>query len=147
MVVFTANIAISSDLRENIKGNIVDVTSMIFVLSAVEPKMHKSTLLGLYDVLKEGGILIFRDYSINDKAQSRFKDSQKINDNWAVRQDGTFSYFFSENEVIELFQSARFELVEVKTVHREVNNVKENISLERKFIQGTFRKKCRGNIE
>ena len=47
-------------------------------------------------VLKPGGLLLFRDYGLYDHAMLRFGCGHKISTNFYVRQDGTRAYYFSE---------------------------------------------------
>ena len=50
-------------------------------------------------VMKPGGVLLFRDYGLYDHAMLRFGRGHKIADNFYVRQDGTRAYYFSEGNV------------------------------------------------
>lgn len=85
--------------------------------------------------------MLFRDYSVQDAAQLRFKADRRIQDNLFVRQDGTLSYFFTEEELVQLFDECGFKKIECKTVFRRTVNVKEDIDTERRFIQGKWQLK------
>lgn len=67
----------------------VDVASMVFVLSAINPEKFVQALENVNSILKPGGVLIFRDYGLYDMAQLRFGRGNKIDENFYVRQDGT----------------------------------------------------------
>ncbi|XP_065170385.1 tRNA N(3)-methylcytidine methyltransferase METTL6 isoform X2 [Atheta coriaria] len=67
----------------------VDVATLIFVLSAVHPDKFVTALKNIYECLKPGGVLLFRDYGLHDMAQLRFKAGHKIAENFYMRQDGT----------------------------------------------------------
>lgn len=49
-----------------------------------------------WQVLKPGGMLLFRDYGLYDHAMLRFGRGHKLSDHFYVRQDGTRAYYFSE---------------------------------------------------
>jgi SAM-dependent methyltransferase len=78
--------------NSRLEGNIpelVDVVSLIFVLSAIHPDKFQQALHSASAILKPGGVLVFRDYGLYDMAQLRFGRGNKIGDNFYVRQDGT----------------------------------------------------------
>lgn len=75
-------------LSEAIPGG-VDIASLIFVLSAIHPDNFCSAMTSIAEVLKPGGLLIFRDYGLYDMAQLRFGRDKKLGENFYVRQDGT----------------------------------------------------------
>ena len=59
-------------------------------------------LFCLFQVIKPGGILFFRDYRLYDQAMLRFNPANKLSDNFYVHQDGTRAYYFSKGELDQL---------------------------------------------
>lgn len=131
----------TQQVHEHIDTESLDVCTMIFVLSAIHPDKFKDVVQNLWKVLKPGGLLLFRDYGLYDMAQLRFKPGHKIAENLYMRQDGTRSYYFSEQELAELLTSNGFEVLSNNYVHRRTLNLKEGIDVPRIFLQGKFRKK------
>ncbi|KAE8596877.1 hypothetical protein XENTR_v10016270 [Xenopus tropicalis] len=133
------------DLTDNIPANSVDVSTLIFVLSAVHPDRMHLVLQNICKVLKPGGCVLFRDYGLYDHAMLRFKSGSKLGENFYVRQDGTRSYFFTKDYLRCLFEKAGFEEVSNEYVLRETVNKKESLCVPRVFIQSKFckpQKKC-----
>ncbi|KAJ3386838.1 Methyltransferase-like protein 6 [Lobulomyces angularis] len=95
----------TDEILNEIEFNSVDIITSIFCLSAIDPTLHSKVIANLYNLLKPGGIIIFRDYGYLDEAQLRFKKSNKIEDNFYFRQDGTFSYYFDLSYINNLFKS------------------------------------------
>lgn len=79
----------TEDLFENVSEESVDLASLIFVLSAIQPASWPQVARVAYRALRPGGVLLFRDYGRYDMAQLRFKPGHKISDNFYMRQDGT----------------------------------------------------------
>lgn len=128
------------DLVENVPEGSVDVVTLIFVLSAVHPDKMSLVVKNIYQVLKPGGVVLFRDYGVYDHAMLRFKSSSKLGENFYVRQDGTRSYFFSREFLAQLFQEGGFLSVTNDFVLRETVNKKEGLSVSRVFLQSKFTK-------
>ncbi|XP_026291136.1 tRNA N(3)-methylcytidine methyltransferase METTL6 isoform X2 [Frankliniella occidentalis] len=130
----------SEDIFTVIPDNSVDIVTLIFVLSAIHPDNFVVTLSNIFKILKSGGLLLLRDYGLFDMAQLRFKPGNKISDNFYMRQDGTRSYFFSEECLKDLLVQCGFEVIENSYVQRKTINLKEDIDADRVFIQGKYRK-------
>lgn len=129
----------------------VDFVTLCFVMSAITPERMSNVVINCKSVLKPGGLVLFRDYAVNDEAQKRFMsspDPKAVTDQLFIRQDGTLSYFFDRQELIDLFCRGvddgscdrGFECVECEYVHRQTTNGKENLSFGRVFLQAKFRK-------
>lgn len=88
MKAFCADLT-TDDLFKNVPEESIDITSLIFVLSAIHPEAWSQVAKVAYRALRPGGVLLFRDYGRYDMAQLRFKPGHKISDNFYMRQDGT----------------------------------------------------------
>lgn len=60
-----------STLTTVVAADSVDVVSLVFVLSAIDPAKFATALSNVAAVLRPGGLLIFRDYGIYDMAMFR----------------------------------------------------------------------------
>lgn len=141
---FVADIT-TDDPFPAISSGSLDFVTCIFVLSAIPPDRHLQVLQQFSTLLKPGGCICFRDYSVGDLAQQRFqkaKEVPKLEDHLYVRQDGTMSYFFSLEYMQRLVESAVGDLdIEVlEVVERRTTNVKRGLDEARYFLQGVFRK-------
>ncbi|XP_030013743.1 tRNA N(3)-cytidine methyltransferase METTL6 isoform X1 [Sphaeramia orbicularis] len=136
------------DLKDHVSEDSVDVITLIFVLSAIHPDKMKQALHNIStvrlhpneQVLKPGGIVLFRDYGLYDHAMLRFKPGSKLDENFYVRQDGTRSYFFSKEFLAELFETTGFKSITNEYVLRETVNKKEGLCVPRVFLQSKFMK-------
>lgn len=137
---FVADVTVHGQLKQGLDSNEMDIVSMIFVLSAIDPNKVKPALQSVFEVLKPGGMVLFRDYALYDYAMLRFKQGQKISDNFYFRQDGTMAYFFDKDLVSNIFSDCGFEIINVEYVRRQTINVGENLDASRVFVQGKFRK-------
>lgn len=139
MKAFTCDIT-TLDVFNEVPAGSLDIITMIFVLSAIHPDKFKQVAETIFGLLKPGGLLLFRDYGQYDMTQLRFKAGNKIGENFYVRQDGTRSYFFSLDEAKSMFESAGFEVLQNNFIERRTINKKENINVQRWFLQGKYRK-------
>ena len=133
-------------------GNSLHAILCTFVLSAIHPQDHYQTFLSMYKLLQPNGILCFRDYGLYDLAQLRYHQQQsssesssesmsRLGPNWYVREgDGTFTYFFSIEEITSVVTSIGFRILNLRYATVENKNRKKGITLRRVFIHGVFQK-------
>lgn len=121
--------------------------SALFVFSAIPPEKMEFAIKNIYNVLKPGGRVLFRDYGLYDEAQVKFSKAsdKRLGDNLYVRQDGTMSYFFSTEDVKSRFEAAGFSTVNCQYIYRETTNRQKEMRIDRIFTQAKFEKKsCDG---
>ena len=93
------DVASSGGLPEGVEEGSVDVVVMVFVFSALSPEQWERAVGNVWQVLKEGGEVCFRDYGKGDLTQVRFKRERLLEGRFYVRGDGTRVYFFEEEEL------------------------------------------------
>jgi len=130
------------EIPDVIPDNSVDFCIMTFFLSALPPEKMGIVVKKIYNKLKVGGMVLFRDYGLYDMAMLRFaKDKgHKICDNLYTRSDGTLAYYFSIDFLKQLFAEG-FSVEELKYVTSKVKNAARRITMNRIWIHGKF-KKC-----
>ncbi|KAJ3414578.1 Methyltransferase-like protein 6 [Chytridiales sp. JEL 0842] len=128
-------------LTDNIPASSVDIVSAIFVFSAIPPEKQLQAIQNLSTVVKPGGVVIFRDYGVLDEAELRFKPGHWMGEHFYVRQDGTFSIYFSL-ESLDLWEQAGFVVESREYVKKEVENRKRELKMQRVWVQARFRRKA-----
>ena len=131
-----------TDSKLPVEEGTVDVIIMIFVFSALEPQQWKAAIDNAAKLLKKGGKILFRDYGRYDLAQVRFKGEKILSPNFYIRGDGTRVYFFTDEEIEEIFTgNDQFDKVKIGIDRRLLVNRKKKIKMYRQWIQAVFEKK------
>eukprot|EP00455_Lapot_gusevi_P034374 TRINITY_DN3787_c0_g3_i1.p1 TRINITY_DN3787_c0_g3~~TRINITY_DN3787_c0_g3_i1.p1 ORF type:complete len:337 (-),score=92.10 TRINITY_DN3787_c0_g3_i1:52-1011(-) len=113
----------------------LDYATMVFVLSAIHPEKMPAAVQKVYDRLKPGGWVFFRDYARFDLTMLRFKPGSKIAENFYVRWDGTRTAFFTRESLAELFGNAGFVIKENLYHRKTITNKKTGQSMKRVWLQ------------
>ncbi|KAM0749693.1 methyltransferase [Meredithblackwellia eburnea MCA 4105] len=90
-------------LPATLEPGTVDIAVMIFVMSALHPDEWSRAVKNVWDMLKPGGLLLFRDYGRHDMAQLRFKKGRYMQPGLYIRGDKTRVYFFERDDLVSLF--------------------------------------------
>ncbi|KAL4160961.1 hypothetical protein PRNP1_001519 [Phytophthora ramorum] len=118
----------------------VDFALFLFCLSALHPDKMRDAVKKVAAAIKPGGKLFFRDYGRYDQAQLRFRSGCKLQENFYVRQDNTRAYYFTTEEVEEIFTEAGLVPVENEYIRRQYANRQQNIVRFRVWVHAIFEK-------
>jgi tRNAThr (cytosine32-N3)-methyltransferase len=123
-------------LPEQVLPGSVDVIVLIFVLSALKPQDRQQAIHHIHTLLKPGGVVLFRDYGRYDLAQLRFKPKRLLSDNFYMRGDSTLVYFFTTEEIAQLFGA--FDIQQNTVDRRLLVNRQRQLKMYRQWLQGKF---------
>eukprot|EP00835_Amoeboradix_gromovi_P005764 NODE_580_length_6469_cov_0.200628.p2 type:complete len:289 gc:universal NODE_580_length_6469_cov_0.200628:5069-4203(-) len=119
----------------------MDVATLFFVLSAIKPENWILVFTNVYNSLKSGGKLVFRDYAYFDLTQLRFKPSQCIGAGLYRRSDGTLTYFARLEWLRSVLSSVGFEIQQLILDRRVIVNRKSKSKMKRVWFHGCVLKK------
>ena len=122
---------------------VATVTSLLFCLSAIDPKRHLIAVQNAISTLQSGGVLVFRDYGRYDEAQLKLgmQRNKLLKDNFYRKADGTKCYYFTLAELEQLFvQEAGLEVLELRYLKRMYKNRSTGTIRRRVWVQARFRK-------
>eukprot|EP00049_Salpingoeca_infusionum_P001871 m.51688 g.51688 ORF g.51688 m.51688 type:complete len:286 (+) comp11254_c0_seq1:79-936(+) len=127
------------NILDSMPAHVCDVITAFFVLSALSKEEMPAVIQNIKSVLKIGGTVCFRDYGLYDHAMLRFKPGHKLDEHLYYRQDGTRAYYFTLDEVRDLFESHGFEVMSLTYVTRHTVNKKEGVDVPRVFVQAELK--------
>uniref|UniRef100_A0A7N0UDA2 Methyltransferase-like protein n=1 Tax=Kalanchoe fedtschenkoi TaxID=63787 RepID=A0A7N0UDA2_KALFE len=111
----------------------------VFVLSAVSPEKMHFILRNAKKVLKPMGCVLLRDYAVGDFAQAKLESkNQAIGENFYVRGDGTYSYFFSQDMMLNLFRDSGYNNLDINVYCKQIENRSRGVTMERRWIRAIF---------
>ncbi|KAG7812401.1 hypothetical protein KL921_001633 [Ogataea angusta] len=125
------------ELPEGVEPHSINIAVMIFVFSALSPDQWEHAINNLSKMMAPGGKILFRDYGRYDLAQIRFKKNRLLDENFYVRGDGTRVYFFTEEELRNIFCGP---FIERKIAYdkRLLVNRKKQLKMYRCWMQAVF---------
>ena len=131
---------ISKEIPNSCIG-ISDVTTLLFCLSAIDPSDMIAAAQNVVSTLKPGGILVFRDYGRYDEAQMKLgiSRSKQIKNNFYRKHDGTKCYYFTVDDIRNLF-SSELNIIELDYLRRIYQNKGTGQQRRRVWVQGRFQK-------
>lgn len=136
---FAEVVDISRDLPNSMRSR-ADVSTLLFCLSAMDPKRQAVAVQNAIATLKPGGVIIIRDYGRYDQAQFQLNGqrSKRLLDNYYQKEDGTKVYYFSIEDIKRLFQG--LETLECRYLRRVYRNRACQQNRRRVWVQARFQK-------
>ncbi|TFJ87940.1 hypothetical protein NSK_001286 [Nannochloropsis salina CCMP1776] len=125
-------------------GGQADLCLCMYALSAMAPDKIRLVAHKIWAALKPGGRVLIRDYGRWDEAQLRFKRGHRLGENFYLRSDGTRAYYFSVEDLREMFcgKEGGFREIEAGYVRRQYINRADAATRRRVWVHARFEKVC-----
>ncbi|ODV92823.1 hypothetical protein CANCADRAFT_1418 [Tortispora caseinolytica NRRL Y-17796] len=123
-------------LPEGVAPHSIDIIVLVFVFSALSPNEWEHAINNMALLCKPGAQILLRDYGRYDMAQLRFKKNRLLDESFYVRGDGTRVYFFTEEELAQIF--SKFTIGKIATDRRLMVNRQRKLKMYRNWVQAQF---------
>jgi len=123
----------------------VDLCLLIFTLSAIHPSSIPAVLRHLRPLLKDGGLVLLRDYGFLDHAHLRFieKRAKQVAPGSFIRGNGTVASFFELSNLQVLFEQGGY-MGKRMEYHCILNkNRKTDECMKKVFVNCVFQRQAR----
>lgn len=123
--------------------DIAHVTTLLFCLSAIDPARHRAAAENVVASLRQGGVLVIRDYGRYDEAQLKLgsQRDKMLDENFYRKHDGTKCFYFSLEDLQRLFvDELGLEVLELRYFRRTCQNRATQSIRRRVWVQARFRK-------
>jgi len=143
-------------LPEGIEPESVDIVVLIFIFSALEPGQWDQAIRNVWQLLKPGGVVLFRDYGRGDGTRVYFFDEAELRELWAAgvtRQismeddkteaaapDASLSEAVEKLQLDEQSTRPKFKVVNFGVDRRMLVNRQRRLKMYRCWMQARFKK-------
>eukprot|EP00741_Cyanophora_paradoxa_P007536 tig00001154_g7289.t1 len=130
----------SEPLTATMPRESIDRVLLCFVLSAIAPEKMPAAIANVRAVLRDGGVVLFRDYADGDLAQERLhaQKGRRLAPGFYVKADGTRCFYFTRERLIELFEAEGFDCATCDYHRRTIVNRARDLHMNRIWIQARF---------
>jgi methyltransferase-like protein 6 len=115
-----------------------DIVLCVFTLSAIKPENHIASLTNMASVLKNDGLILFRDYGLHD--MTMYRHTIRYGEKLFLRNDNTLAYYFDLDYMREMARICDLKVLELEYATVEVKNRKSNQRMKRVFIHAVLQK-------
>ena len=112
-----------------------DIVVCYYALNNLLEKARKKAISNVYNLTKEGGKILFEDFSVGDFRQEKEK-AKIIEPNTLEKKNGIICHFFTKEELKDLFR----QFTKVKLELKESHPIKNKPNLKRRIISGIIEK-------